>query len=86
MLALFTAHVSGTTIAFTATTITDSGDGFTAAGFEAGQTIIIEGSSSNDAITDLLITNVTDGVLTVSGTALAVEAAGADITIHGGAL
>lgn len=90
VLALFTAHISGTTLAFTDTSgtkITDSGNGFVTAGFEVGQSIIVEGSTSNDDV-HMVITAVADGELTVSVTSgtFAAEAALAATVIHGGRL
>jgi hypothetical protein len=87
LLALFAAHISGTTLAFTTGTITDSGDGFETAGFAEGDTIIIDGSPSNDGVV-CLVTAVAAGTLTVSvisGT-LTAEAGVAATTVHGGHL
>jgi hypothetical protein len=87
LLALFTAHLVGVTLAFTAQAITDSGSGFVTAGFEVGQSIIIEGSTSNDTITDCIVTVAAAGELTVSGGPLNVEAAAGALTkVHGGVL
>lgn len=59
-----------------------NGAGFIAAGFAEGDTIIIDNSTSNDTITDLVITAVLDGELTVSGGPMNVETVAANI--HGG--
>ena len=87
-LALFDAHVTGATLAFTGTTITDSADGFVTAGFEAGQTIIIEGSPTNDVHTKVVIDTggVAAGVLTLTSGSdtLTVENGDADCKVHGG--
>jgi hypothetical protein len=87
--ATFLAHqVDGAapTMAFAAggTTITDSGDGFVTAGFQAGQTLIVEGSTSNDG--QYLITEVAAGVITCAAAAFAAEAAVEGTTLHGGKL
>lgn len=93
LLALFTAHIGGITLDFVAgtdptiSTITDSDSGFITAGFEVGQTLIIEGSTSNDTVTDQLITIVAAGTLTLTTTEiLATETALAATMIHGGKL
>lgn len=84
----FVAHLVDTatpTLAFTVNTITDSDSGFTTAGFKAGQTVIIEGTTSNDG--QYLIDTVADGVLTLAGTpALTVENGIEGTAIHGGKL
>jgi len=73
------------TMAFTANTITDSASGFVTAGFEAGETIIVEGSTSNDG--QYLIESVAAGVITLAGSpALIVEPAIQDTALHGGKL
>lgn len=87
LIALFDAHITGGTLAFTTSTITDSGDGLVDAGFAEGQTVIIDGSTSNDAVS-CLITAVADGVLTISvmsGT-MAAETALTTTVVHGGSL
>ena len=92
LLALFTAHVGGVTLDFVAgtateSTITDSASGFITAGFEVGQTLIIEGSTSNDTITDQTITAVAAGLLTLSTEEiLTTETALAATMLHGGKL
>ena len=92
LLALFTAHIGGATLDFVAgtaaiSTITDSASGFITAGFEEGQTLIIDGSTSNDGITDQIITNVAAGVLTLTTIeVLTTEVALAGTKIHGGKL
>lgn len=86
--AIFTAHITATTIAIVDSnpdTITDSASGFVTAGFEAGQTIIVSGSASSDG--QYLIETVAAGTLTVRSTdALTAETAGSSITIDGGRL
>lgn len=95
LLALFTAHTSGTgtNYAFVAgvdpaiSTITDSAAAFVTDGFVQGQTIIIEGSTSNDTVTDQIITIVAAGTLTLTTTEVLASEAGIDGTvIHGGRL
>jgi hypothetical protein len=78
--ALFDAH-SETVTNFEAQAI--NGTGFDAAGFEIGDTIIIDASTSNDTITDLVVTNVSATVITVTGGPMTVEA-GTDSIVHGG--
>ena len=83
--AFFTVHMTAATIAFVASskTITDSGNGLVDAGFEAGQTLIVEGSTSNDGI--YIISTVEAGVITLTSAATLVdEAAAAGRTLHGG--
>jgi len=70
-------------------TITDSTSQFVINGFKAGQTLIIEGSTSNDGT--YLIKTVVDGTITleVAGTndgQLTAEAALATTILHGGLL
>ena len=68
-------------------TITDSDSGFITAGFEVGQTLIIEGSTSNDTVTDQIITIVAAGTLTLTTTeVLTTEVALAGTMLHGGRL
>ena len=93
LLALFTAHIGGITLDFVAgvdpaiSTITDSDSGFITAGFEVGQTLIIEGSTSNDTVTDQIITIVAAGTLTLTTTEiLTTEVALAATMLHGGRL
>jgi hypothetical protein len=92
LLALFTAHIGGVTLDFVAgtateSTITDSASGFITAGFEVGQTLIIEGSTSNDTITDQIITAVAAGLLTLTTEEiLTTETALAGTMLHGGRL
>jgi hypothetical protein len=86
--ALYTAHITADTIALVdndpaVDTITDSGSGFVTAGFTTGMSIIIDGSAADDG--GHLITTVAAGTLTMDeDVALTGEAAGSDITIHGG--
>lgn len=86
----FVAHITDgatPTMTFPAggETITDTDSGFVTAGFEAGQTVIIEGSTSNDG--QYLIESVAAGTLTFpSGTGFTVEPSVEGMTIHGGKL
>jgi len=86
--AYFTVHKLASTISFVTSgnQIQDSGNGLVTAGFEAGQTLIVEGSTSNDG--QYLITAVAAGALTLDATVKAVtaEAAGEAVTLHGGRL
>lgn len=91
LLALFDAHLTGATIAFVdggaaEDTITDSADGFVEAGFVNGMTLLIDDSTSNDAVT-ALITNVAAGTLTLSVIGvLTAESGTAATVVHGGKL
>lgn len=73
------------TIAFnenteSADTITDSGNGFLTAGFQAGDQITVSGSASNDGT--YVIASVTAGTITLlARNDLATEAAGATVQI-----
>lgn len=86
----FVAHMTADTLAFviSGNKITDSGSGFVTAGFEVGQTLIVEGTVSNDG--QYLITAVAAGELTLDATAgsgtVAAETAGTDFTLHAGRL
>lgn len=74
-------NMTATTISFTnasPATLSDSAGGFTAAGFRAGQTITISGSTSNNVTR--VIAKVTDTTITVTGS-LVTEAAGDTVTI-----
>ncbi len=84
--AYFVRHLTADTIAFVATgnKITDSASGLVDAGFEAGQTLIVEGSASNDG--QYLIESVTAGEIVLSGGTITDEAAGNSISLHGGTL
>ncbi|UJX40387.1 hypothetical protein K9F62_17040 [Desulfovibrio sp. JY] len=88
MFAMFVKHQTASTIAFVAAgnTITDTGNGFVTAGFAAGQTLIVEGSTSNNG--QFLITAVEAGTLTLDSAVKAVvdEEAGDEVTLHGGTL
>ena len=83
--------ITATTIAFVNSnpdTITDSGSGFLTAGFAEEDTIIITGSSFNDAnctvASPCTIDSVTAGTITlVSENTLSVEAVGDTVTIGG---
>lgn len=74
---------TATTIAFVNSnpdTITDSGNGFVTAGFQAGQTITVSGSTSNN--NTFTIASVVAGTITlVAGDSLTAESAGATVTI-----
>ncbi len=66
-------------------TITDSGASFITAGFAAGETMIIEGSTSNDK--QVLIDTVAAGIITLAnGYDLTSEASIAGVALHGGKL
>jgi hypothetical protein len=84
--ATFTTHYTADTIAFVDSdpdTITDSASGFVTAGFEAGQTLIVEGTTSNDGI--YIINTVAAGLITLTAAGeLAAESAGTSFTLHGG--
>lgn len=87
----FVAHIEDDatpTMAFvdgTPATITDSGSGFVTAGFLAGQTLIVEGSTSNDG--QYLIDTVVAGTITLAtGETLTAEAAIDGTALHGGKL
>lgn len=86
--ATFMAHKTGTGIALVSdagsgATITDADSGFVTAGFKAGDTLIIEGSTADDG--QYIIETVAAGTLTLaSGFDLTGELAGASITLHGG--
>lgn len=86
--ATFKTHLSATTISFAAAgnKIADSAAGFATAGFAVGQTLIVEGSTSNDG--QYLVTAVAAGELTLDADVKAVvdEAAGDNVTLHGGKL
>jgi len=84
-----TAKISGTTIAFvdggvSSDTITDTGNGFVTAGFEATDKIRIIGSASNDG--DYQLTGAVAGTLTMATALLTEEAlvdgAGESVTIY----
>jgi hypothetical protein len=83
--AVFMFHLTADTIAFVASsgTITDSASGFVTAGFAAGQSLIVEGTSNNDGI--FTIASVVAGTITLSASdTLVDESAGTDFTLHGG--
>lgn len=62
-------------------TITDSGNGFLAAGFQAGDTITVSGSAAGNS-GNAIIQSVTAGVITVTYKGAVInEAAGSTITI-----
>jgi bifunctional DNA-binding transcriptional regulator/antitoxin component of YhaV-PrlF toxin-antitoxin module len=90
-LARFGTHLTGSGIAFVAAsgetpdTITDTGSGFLTAGFKAGQTVIVEGSDSNDG--QYTVAGVAAGLLTLSSVGdLVDETAGESFTLHGGSM
>jgi hypothetical protein len=58
--------VGGTTLAFTASTITDSANGFITAGFRVGDVITVTGATSSNNNRGYTIIAVTDGILTLS--------------------
>jgi hypothetical protein len=78
-------YLAGATIAFNDNgagqdTITDSANGFVTAGFEAGNTIVISGSATNDGT--YIISSVTAGVITlVVDESLLTEPAGASVVV-----
>ena len=91
--AYFTKHLTGNTLAIVAApsgdaTITDSASGFVDAGFVAGQTLIIEGSTADDG--QYIIKTVAAGTLTLQGNAdhlgnaVTGQTAGTAFTLHGG--
>jgi len=80
------ATITGTTIGATITnTFTDSGNGFLTAGFKIGQIVRAAGlTATADNSKNLLVTNVTAGVLSVTplnGVALTALSAGPSVTI-----
>ncbi len=89
-LATYTAHLAEgavPTLAFvkgTPDTITDSASGFVTAGFQAGMSLLIIGSTSNDAI-HAVIDQVAAGTLTLStDDELTSEPGIKDMELHGG--
>jgi hypothetical protein len=80
--------VTGDGVAFVASgnKITDADAGFVTAGFKVGQTLVVEGSTSNNG--QFLITAVAAGELTLDSAVKTVvdEAAGDEVTLHGGTL
>ena len=77
--------IDGATIAFvdgggSSDTITDSGNGFSTAGFAATDKIRVIGSASNDG--DYQLTNAAAGTLTMATALLTAETAGESITIY----
>jgi len=65
-------------------TITDSGSGFVTAGFKTGDTIYIEGTTSNDTTTGFTLTAVAAGTLTVATDTLTAESAGTVFAVASG--
>jgi hypothetical protein len=87
LVATFVKHLTASTIAFVATgnQITDSASGFVTAGFAAGQTLIVEGTTNNDG--QYLIEAVAAGAITIASAFTIIdETAGTDFTLHGGTL
>lgn len=80
------AAISGTGIAFVDSgpdTITDTGDGFILAGFEAGQKITVSGAGESANNIDFTIATVAKGTITLIGTdEVTTEAATEHITIR----
>ncbi len=79
-------YLTGTTFSFTAVSgsnpayITDSNNGFVTAGFQAGDTIIVSGSASNN--NSFTIASVTASTLTlIASDTLVAEASGATVVI-----
>ncbi len=63
-------------------TITDAANGFVAAGFEVGDTLIVEGSTGNDG--QYLIKTVAAGTLTLETEGKIVTHAAESVTLHAG--
>lgn len=91
-MAIYTAHMTEDatpTTAFvngTPPTITDSASGFVTAGFKAGMSLMIIGSTSNDAV-HTTIASVAAGTLTLAATpAVTAEFGIEGMELHGGAL
>lgn len=86
--AYFTAHDESTTLSFASSTadnsINDSASGFLTAGFAAGQTVIIEGSTVSGNNGQAIVSTAAAGKLVLTGITLATAAAGTTITLHGG--
>lgn len=80
------ASISGDGIAFTdddPDTITDTGDGFITAGFEAGQKITVSGAAQGGNNGDFTIATVAAGtIILVAGDTLTAEGASNTITIR----
>lgn len=81
----FAPFMTAITIAFTdddPDTITDSGNGFVAAGFKEGDLITVSGSTSNDGNYTIDTGGVAAGVLTlIGGDSLTAEVAGDSVTV-----
>ena len=73
---------TASTLAFTGSTITDSANGFVAAGFTAGMKLQVENSTSNDGTDHLTISTVAAGTLTLTS-AVTAEVAGTSISLVG---
>lgn len=80
------ARIQGTGIAFVDSnpdTITDSGNGFVTAGFQAGDKITVSGTTNNNTEYTIDTGGVAAGTLTlVAGDTVTAEAAGANVTIQ----
>jgi hypothetical protein len=79
------AFVAAITPGTTSPTITDSASGFVTSGFKAGDTLIVEGSTSNDGM--YLILEVAAGTITLSiADSLTAEDAIDGTTLHSGVM
>ncbi len=79
------ALIRGTTIGFTtASKITDSGNGFVAAGFTAGMSIVVVGAldANNNGTFPIAAGGVAAGMLTLTSSTITTAAAGPLITIY----
>jgi hypothetical protein len=74
-----------TTLAFTTSTITDSGSGFVAAGFLPCQYVTVTDSSGSNSGTFGPIHAVSAGTLTFAASTFTAESAGNSVTVLGGA-
>lgn len=89
-IAYFYIHMENTALAFVAgssgvkDTITDAASGFVTAGIEAGDTIIIEGSTGNDG--QYLVSTVAAGTLTLASEGKLTTHAAEPVTLHAGTL
>ncbi|MHC1792117.1 hypothetical protein [Solidesulfovibrio sp.] len=88
--AYFFDHMPDVSLAFVAgssgvsDTITDAASGFVTAGFEVGDTLIVEGSTGNDG--QYLIKTVAAGTLTLETEGEITTHAAEVVTLHGGTL
>lgn len=89
-IAYFFTHMEDTELAFVAgssgvkDTITDATSGFVTAGFEVGDTLIVEGSTGNDG--QYLITAVAAGTLTLATEGEITTHAAESVSLHAGTL